>query len=119
MDLFPDNDGPLNGPIQEENRADRFSLMRDIRFEPSIHLSGDGHNGGEDRQKGTGLGVNVSTGGLCMLMEWAPVVGEVMRVHVPMPVTVVETPTLAEVRWVRSLPWREDDQYAVGLKFLL
>ncbi len=52
-------------------------------------------------------------------MEMEPAVREVLRVHVPMPVTLAETPTLAEVRWVRRPPFTKEGVYVVGLKFIL
>ncbi len=69
--------------------------------------------------EGAGITVNVSSGGLCLLLDWAPPVQEVLQVHVPMPATLAQTPTLAEVRWVRPLPFTDNGTYFVGLKFLL
>jgi hypothetical protein len=36
-----------------------------------------------------------------------------------MPIPGVKAPTLAEVRWLRSLPLSWDAVYLVGLKFML
>lgn len=76
-----------------------------------------------DDRDGLGLTVNVSTGGLCLIIDRAPVFRELMRVQVPMPGTLVRTPTLAEVRWVRPVRLREDSTgdsaYFVGLQFML
>jgi len=67
----------------------------------------------------TGLTVNMSSRGLCVLLDWFPEQGEVLRVHIPTPVTTAQTPTLADVRWVRSMPLKGKVMAIVGLKFLV
>lgn len=121
LSFFPEW-AEFNGWPEERQRADRFPLMRLIRFAPSATLSAD-HvkvkllRSAEDRET-LALSVNVSNGGLCMLSSWAPQEGEVLRVQVPIPASAAQTPTLAEVRWVRALPGSVPG-YAVGLRFLL
>ncbi|HZC81379.1 MAG TPA: PilZ domain-containing protein, partial [Nitrospiraceae bacterium] len=70
---------------------------------------------------GKGLSLNVSSGGMLLLMDHQPKVNQAMKVHVPTPINVAETPTLAEVRWTRKLPFRTffDSTYFVGVKFVL
>ncbi len=107
----------------EQQHGDRFPLMRLVRYETSAPLRlEEVQEGQEDtaaRQEGAGITVNVSSGGLCLMMDWAPAVKEVLRLHVPMPVPLAEIPTLAEVRWVRTLPFGWEGVYAVGLQFML
>jgi hypothetical protein len=67
----------------------------------------------------TGLIINLSTRGLCVLLDWSPELGEVLRIHVPTPVAMTQTPTLADVRWVQVLPFREHHFVVAGLKFLV
>jgi hypothetical protein len=70
---------------------------------------------------GKALSVNISSGGMLVLMEQAPAIEQVMKVHVPTPITVAGTPTLAEVRWTRKLPIGKSNGngvYFVGLKFI-
>ena len=56
---------------------------------------------------------------MLLLMEAVPMVERVLRVHVPTPVMHARTPTLAEVRWVRKLPFAMNGGlHFVGLKFL-
>ncbi|WHZ20988.1 MAG: hypothetical protein OJF47_000100 [Nitrospira sp.] len=58
---------------------------------------------------------------MLVLMDQVPLLDQVMKVHVPTPVALAETPTLAEVRWTRKLPFSppaSDKFYFVGLKFL-
>ncbi|TLY27561.1 MAG: hypothetical protein E6K63_10560 [Nitrospirae bacterium] len=100
----------------ERQRADRYPLMRLVRYESSAPLVPEARQLGEE---GAGIALNVGNGGLCLLLDWAPEVREVLRLHVPMPVSWAKTPTLAEVRWVRSLPFRDETIYAVGLQFVL
>ena len=53
-------------------------------------------------------------------MDQAPAIEQVMKVYVPTPIRVAETPTLAEVRWTRRLPFGKTNggAYFVGLKFM-
>ena len=70
---------------------------------------------------GKALSLNISSGGMLVLMEQVPDVNQVLKVYVPTPLTVIETPTLAEVRWARRVPfWQGTDTgpYLVGLKFM-
>lgn len=66
-----------------------------------------------------GLTVNVSSGGLCMLADWWPKPGEIFRVHMPLSIVRATTPTLADVRWVRPLPFEGSGLAMVGLKFIV
>ncbi|TLY21387.1 MAG: PilZ domain-containing protein [Nitrospirae bacterium] len=100
----------------EPLRVDRFPLMRPVQYERTDLLSEtasrEGHNG-------TGLSINVSSKGLCLLMDWEPQRQEVLRVHVPMPIALSQTPTLAEVCWTRPVPMGQGGLYFVGMKFVL
>jgi hypothetical protein len=107
----------LHWKTEKENQPhpDRFPLIRPVHYELSSPL-GDGSMASS---KGMGLTINVSSGGLCMLMNRAPAPDHVMRLEVPMPIPGAKTPTLAEVRWIRGLPLNWDEIYLVGLKFML
>jgi hypothetical protein len=79
----------------------------------------------EGQAPGTGVGkalsLNISSGGMLVLMDQAPQVQQVLKVYVPTPITIAETPTLAEVRWTRKLPFGKTNgsgPYFVGLKFM-
>jgi len=98
-----------------EPHRDRFPLMRPVHYELSEPV-GEKTNGGH---KGRGLTVNVNSGGMCLLMDHKPELQDVFRVHVPMPILTAQTPTLAEVRWVKALPFHQNGTYFVGVKFLL
>ncbi len=90
--------------------------MRVVRYERRVSRS---YPAPVDQQEGTGLTVNVSSGGLCVLLEFAPEVGEILRLHIPMSVTEAHTPTLTDVRWVQPLPFEGQPLAVVGLKFLI
>jgi hypothetical protein len=53
-------------------------------------------------------------------VDHPPKVNQAMKIHVPTPLNIARTPTLAEVRWTRKLPFQTfDGLYFVGLKFVL
>ena len=67
------------------------------------------------------LSLNISSGGMLVLMDQSPEIGQVLRVLVPTPIFQTETPTLAEVRWTRKLPLEQPDgneAHFVGLRFM-
>ncbi len=106
-------------PIRDsqENHRERVALLRPIPYELTKLVDGPTMSACE----GKALSLNISSGGMLVLMEQAPDVNQVLKVYVPTPVTVAETPTLAEVRWARCLPfWNGtgDGPYLVGLKFM-
>lgn len=101
----------------QENHRERVALLRPIPYEVTAPVEGRGDSVGE----GKALSLNISSGGMLVLMEQAPDIEQVLKVFVPTPVTVAETPTLAEVRWVRKLPFGKTNgsgAYFVGLKFI-
>jgi hypothetical protein len=101
----------------QENHRERVALMRPIPYELTKPVDGPTMSAYE----GKALSLNISSGGMLVLMEQAPDVDQVLKVYVPTPVTVAETPTLAEVRWARRLPFGKGNgagPYLVGLKFM-
>jgi len=115
MDRLTNNWMPWNHFLESVSNKDRIPLMRVVRYERRASPSPETM----DQQEGIGLTVNVSSGGLCVLLEFAPEVGEILRLHMPMPVTEAHTPTLADVRWVQRLPFDGNQLAVVGLKFLI
>jgi c-di-GMP-binding flagellar brake protein YcgR len=108
-------DWPISTDFQKH--SERVALLRPIPYQmttpvddPSVSAHG-----------GKALSVNISSGGMLVLMEQAPAIEQVMKVYVPTPISVAETPTLAEVRWTRRLPFGKTNgngAYFVGLKFI-
>ena len=67
------------------------------------------------------LSLNISSGGMLVLMDQSPEIGQVLKVYVPTPILQTETPTLVEERWTRKLPFgqpRGNEAYFVGMKFM-
>ncbi len=108
-------------PNQQQHR-ERVALMREISYEMTTLVAEEDLVDPEQRieKSGKALSLNISSGGLLLLMEWSPGVERVFRVHVPTPLTQIKAPTLAEVRWVRKVPFPAlNGLYFVGLKFLI
>jgi PilZ domain len=98
------------------NQRDRHPLIQMVRIERSTLRVV------EDEQQIPqimGLTVNVSNGGLCLLVDWFPNPGEIVRVHLPLSTVGATTPTLADVQWARPLPFQGCGLAMVGLKFLV
>jgi hypothetical protein len=101
----------------KENHSERVALLRPIPYEMSTAVDGPV----DTASAGKALSLNISRGGMLVLMDQAPEVEQVLKVFVPTPVTVAETPTLAEVRWTRRLPFGANTvmgPFLVGLKFM-
>jgi len=100
-----------------ESHSERAALLRPIPYEITSVM---------ERQEasssvGKALSLNISSGGMLVLMDQAPQIEQVLKVYVPTPITLAETPTLAEVRWTRRLPFGKPNgngPYFVGLKFM-
>ena len=105
-------------PMRESyvSHSERAALLRPIPYEMTSPMEGQAPGVGS----GKALSLNISNGGMLVLMNQAPEVEQVLKVFVPTPITIAETPTLAEVRWTRKLPFGEQNSgpYFVGLKFM-
>ena len=111
---------PILPSLQQQR--ERFPLIREIAYEVTTPVS-DGYAPSQQStraQSGKALSLNVSTGGMLLLMDEAPDPAQVLRVQVPTPVAHAETPTLAEVLWVRKVPYPQHQALSfVGVRFLL
>ena len=68
--------------------------------------------------QGEALSVNISRGGMLLLMDQSPPVQQVFEIQVPAS-TRGKTARLVEVCWTRQLPIESlDSRYLVGVKFL-
>ncbi|HSL03143.1 MAG TPA: PilZ domain-containing protein [Nitrospiraceae bacterium] len=106
-------------PITDSQKShnERVALLRLILYEmtTSVEAPAASTHGRK------AFSLNISSGGMLVLMEQVPDVNQVLKVYVPTPVTVAETPTLAEVRWARRVPFWQGTgtgPYLVGLKFM-
>ena len=101
----------------QKSHSERAALLRPILYEMTTPAEATATSA----QSGKALSLNISSGGMLVLMDQAPDVNQVLKVYVPTPVAVAETPTLAEVRWARRLPFGQGTgtgPYLVGLKFM-
>ena len=100
-----------------QNHNERVALLRQISCEMTSSEQGSSYAA----KGGRALSLNISSGGMLILMDQAPAIEQVLKIHVPTPVAIAETPTLAEVRWTRKLPFGSsvgNGIYFVGLKFM-
>ena len=107
---------PITTGVQKHQ--ERVAVLRPVPFEMTTHV--DGRSSAVTN--GKALSLNISNGGMLVLMDHAPEVEQVLKVLVPTPTSLAGTPTLAEVRWTRRVPFgRPNGQgtYLVGLKFIL
>ena len=99
-----------------QKHSERVALLRPIPYE----MTAPADDPVAMARQGKALSVNISNGGMLLLMDQAPAIEQVLKVFVPTPITMAETPTLAEVRWTRKLPFGRNGggAYFVGLKFM-
>ena len=100
-----------------ESHRERAALLRPILYEMTVSEAEKGNL----VKEGKALSLNISSGGMLVLMDQAPDIEQVLKIYVPTPITIAETPTLAEVRWTRKLPIGDSSShvtYFVGLKFM-
>lgn len=101
----------------QKSHSDRAALMRPILYELTMRAEVLATS----PPSGKALSLNISSGGMLVLMDQVPAIEQVIKVYVPTPITAAETPTLAEVRWIRKLPLCKPNgngPYFVGLKFI-
>ena len=101
----------------QKSHNDRAALLRPILYEMTMPVE----VATSAIHSGKALSLNISSGGMLVLMDQAPAIDQVVKVYVPTPISVTEIPTLAEVRWTRRLPFGTTNgnvAYFVGLKFI-
>ena len=101
----------------QKSHSERAALLRPILYEMTTPVE----DPAASTHSGKALSLNISSGGMLVLMDQVPAVEQVMKVYVPTPISMAETPTLAEVRCVRKLPFGKPNgngTYFVGLKFM-
>jgi hypothetical protein len=101
----------------QKSHSERAALLRPILYEMMTPVE----DPAAPTHSGKALSLNISSGGMLVLMDQIPAIEQVMKIYVPTPIRVAETPTLAEVRWTRRLPFGRTNgngAYFVGLKFM-
>jgi len=124
-DEMDENTDSWEWPVaaSRQQHAERVALLRpilyDVLYDMDMSLEQESPEPRMARQ-GKGLSLNVSSGGMLLFLDHQPKVNQAMRIHVPTPVNKAKTPTLAEVRWTRKLPFGKfGGLFFVGLKFVL
>ena len=106
---------PIVADFQKHN--ERVAMLRPIPFEMTTQAD----ERSDSARTGKALSLNISSGGMLLLMDQAPEIEQVLKVLVPTPTGIAGTPTLAEVRWTRRVPFNRSNgqgTYFVGLKFM-
>ena len=101
----------------QKSHSERAALLRPILYEMTTLVE----DADASTHNGKALSLNISSGGMLLVMDHVPAIEQVMKVYVPTPITAAETPTLAEVRWMKRLPFGKvngNGAYFVGLKFI-
>jgi hypothetical protein len=97
-----------------DRRSERIATMRPITYE--VYDCADTIT----TRHGNALFLNISAGGMLLLMDHAPQVQQIMKLFVPTPITQAKAPTLAEVRWTRPSPTTPSSgTYLVGVKYMI
>jgi len=102
--------------INVSPRQTRCSLQRRIGYQYEASETHTVIMTGDERMAVT---INISDGGLCLLMDRAPTVRDVLRLQMLGSDGTLRETRLAEVRWVRPLPVGQEDVHVVGVKFHL
>src|SRR3989454_3890858 len=102
---------PIN---QDCRRAERAVFMEYCPYEISESLGGDAIA----IHQGEALSVNVSKGGMLLLMDQHPPVQQVFEIQLPAS-TKGKTPGRVEVSWTRQISREDcDSRFLVGVKLL-
>jgi PilZ domain len=102
-----------------QKHSERVTMIRPIQYEMTSPIDPELFEEQFMSRRGKALAINVSSGGMLLLMDHAPDVMQVLKVHVPMTIHLTQIPTLAEVAWTRPVPMGPNDLHFVGLKFVL
>ncbi|NWF72747.1 MAG: PilZ domain-containing protein [Nitrospirae bacterium] len=103
--------------VSQKSHSERAALLREIRYEMTRPLK----SSPSLTHSGQALSLNISSGGMLLLMDQSPEVEQVLKICVPTPILLAGTPTLAEVRWTKRLPLGKPNgsgMYFVGLRFM-
>jgi len=102
--------------VINQQHSDRIIFMRSISYEIPAWPENERYAS----QQGRALSLNVSSGGILLLIDIALDVQQVLKIFVPSVLDIAQTPTLGEVRWTRPVPFDMTDRFFfVGLKFVL
>ncbi len=103
----------------QHKHTERVTMIRPIQYESTCPIDPDLFPEHFENRHGKALTLNISSGGMLLVMDHAPDVLQLLKVHVPIPIQKTHIPTLAEVAWTRPIPMGPEDLHFVGLKFVL
>ena len=102
--------------LDEQLRPSRLPFLRFITYElsPTRKLE-------PDQPSSQAAAINVSDQGLCLLVNEPISEADIIRIDLPLADVSTTSPTLAEVKWSKQIPWSQNGppQYFVGVQFLL
>ena len=100
----------------ERQRPSRLPFIRFITYE-----RGSNHTREADDRGTQAAAINVSDGGLCLLVNEPINEADILRVDLPLADVSTSSPTLAEVKWSMPTPWSGNGspQFFIGVQFLL
>jgi hypothetical protein len=101
---------------QDRRRPNRLPFLRFITYGLSVPGAPD-----TQPQKNQAAAINVSDGGLCLLVTELMNEADIIRLDLPLADVATTSSTLAEVKWLKAVPWatKESPEYFVGVRFLL
>lgn len=106
---------PVSSLLSPLHTRERVAVMREVPYQTTQSTE----TKGAEFREGKALSLNISPGGMLLLMDWSPGVDQVLRVHVPTAGDRTIIPTVAEVRWLRKVPFpHHNGLYFVGIRFL-
>lgn len=103
----------------QQKHSERVTMIRPIEYESTSPIDPDLFEEHFQSRQGKALTLNISSGGMLLVMDHAPDLLQLLKVHVPIPIQKTHIPTLAEVAWTRPLPMGPQYLHFVGLKFVL
>jgi hypothetical protein len=115
---MPPNNWDWQVMPSQQTHSERVTMIRPIKYEMTSPLDPQLFEDQFMSRHGKALTINVSSGGMLVLMDHVPDLLQVIKIHVPMP-NKAQIPTLAEVAWTRPFPLKPDNIHFVGLKFVL
>jgi len=107
---------PMPSNPEDRRESDRIPIMRPCPYEMTELITDEI----AVLHRGSAVCLNMSDGGMCLLMPDAPKAAQVFSVHAPAPRTMEPMARPVEARWIRpSSPEEAERMYFVGVKFLL
>jgi hypothetical protein len=92
-------------------------MIRRLNYD--LTATGRGTHVQFEEHGGKALTLDISSGGMLLLMEHQPKVTQVVKLYITTIATETLTPTWGEVAWVRPAPMAPDEIHFVGVKFVI